>query len=434
MRVAIVAPVFPPEPLVSSRTSADVATALVAAGHGVRVITAFPSRPAGRVYPGYSRRLFHGEVLPSGIRLLRCFSFCSRRSTLASRLLENISYGVTASLALLFGPKPDVVYSLAWPLFAAMMISTAARLRKVPLVTSVQDIYPESLVSQGRIASEGRIAHFLRVWDTRIARHNVGTIVISESFRRIYVHDRRLAADKVHMIPNWTDRAVVTIDSQSGHDFRMRIGIPAGARLAVYGGNVGAAAGVAGVVRAFHQVADRRWCLLIAGEGSALEACEQEAANGPARERIFFHHPWPAAETSPVLNAADLLLLPTHGAQSLASVPSKLLAYMLAGKPVLVTAIAGSDVASTIARARCGWVVEPDSEEQLASAFARIGAEPEQWTNLGDAGRKYVLENQIAERLVPRVLAILSQAALCTAASGLVASEPSAQAEPARRA
>ena len=54
--------------------------------------------------------------------------------------------------------------------------------------------------------------------------------------------------------------------------------------------------------------------------------------------RIRFYSPWPAAETSPALSAADILILPTQGRQSSASIPSKLIAYMLASRPVLALA------------------------------------------------------------------------------------------------
>lgn len=56
MNVLIVTAHFPPEPLVTSQTSLDVAERLLREGHQVTVVTSFPSRPAGRPYPGYRRR------------------------------------------------------------------------------------------------------------------------------------------------------------------------------------------------------------------------------------------------------------------------------------------------------------------------------------------------------------------------------------------
>ena len=56
MNVLIVSAIYPPEPVVSAQTSAQIATALRANGHAVRVVTNFPNRPAGKLFPGIRRK------------------------------------------------------------------------------------------------------------------------------------------------------------------------------------------------------------------------------------------------------------------------------------------------------------------------------------------------------------------------------------------
>ena len=58
------------------------------------------------------------------------------------------------------------------------------------------------------------------------------------------------------------------------------------------------------------------------------------------------------------------MILPTRGQQSLASVPSKLIAYMLAARPVIALALPHSDLAQVIEESHCGWVVPPDQPVQ----------------------------------------------------------------------
>jgi len=129
----------------------------------------FPNRPAGKLYAGYRRALFRLEKATEGFRIVRCFSFFSRSSSMLSRFAENVSFGITSSLALLLGRKPSVIYANTWPIFAAAMIGTVARLRRIPLVISVQDIYPESLISQGR-RSSGIAARIVMAIDRRTVR------------------------------------------------------------------------------------------------------------------------------------------------------------------------------------------------------------------------------------------------------------------------
>jgi hypothetical protein len=85
MHILIVSALFPPEPVVSSQTSADIVNGLIECGHQVSVIAPFPSRPGGKLYVGYSRRLYQREKSVS-FNLLRCFSMLSPTSHLLSRL------------------------------------------------------------------------------------------------------------------------------------------------------------------------------------------------------------------------------------------------------------------------------------------------------------------------------------------------------------
>ena len=76
---------------------------------------------------------------------------------------------------------------------------------------------------------------------------------------------------------------------------------------------------------------------------------------------IFFHTPWLKEETAQVLKTPDVLILPTRGNQSAASVPSKLISYLFAAKPVIALANEDSDVADVIRKANCGWVMSASS-------------------------------------------------------------------------
>ncbi len=406
MKITIVSCVFPPEPIVSASTSAEIARACAAQGHAVRVITNFPNRPAGRLYLSTHRGLYRRDVL-EGIPLLRCFNILSRESSLLTRLLENLSFGFFSALVVLFIHRPDVIYANTWPLFAQGMLAEICRLRGIPLVLSVQDLYPESLVSQGRIkAGASWPFRLIRAIDRHNARRAVALVVISDSFRRAYVEERGIPAWNVHVIPNWIDEQKVDVNA-NGTAIRRQHGINAGDFLAVYAGNVGMAAGVETLVQAWKDVpSSEPLRLLIAGSGSSLEAlcCQAEAC----ANRVCFHTPWLDVETSQVLLAADLLLLPTRGRQSLVSLPSKLLAYMLSGRAVLALAQPGSDLARIITDSGCGWVITPDDPAALLRELRCIASlSREELRSRGNAGRQYTLQLQTSRVNLPRIMQLL---------------------------
>ncbi len=151
--------------------------------------------------------------------------------------------------------------------------------------------------------------------------------------------------------------------------------------------------------------------LLVAGDGSRLAAC-QALAGELNTGCIFFHSPWHTDETSSVLAAADILVLPTRGEQSLVSVPSKLISYMLAARPIVAQAVARSDLSHIVSEADCGWIVEPGSGALLAAALhAAAQTNVGERQAMGNRGRSYALRHMTTEANLPRVISLLENSA-----------------------
>ncbi len=379
-------------------------------GHDVTVVTAFPNRPAGKLYPGYKRHLFQSEQDENGFRVFRCFAVLSPRSSMLSRFMENLSFGVVSGWVCLFQPHTDVIYSITWPIFATTILYWIARLRNIPIVGSIQDVYPESLISQKRITPNSLIARIFCWIDGWVARGSQAIILISERFVTLYRDQRRVPMSKIHVIPNWMDSRSVSLEI-SRQVFRAKKGIADDQFLIVYAGNISVAAGVDTVVRAMVGLNQDKVCLLIAGSGSQLDRC-QKLASTFSPQNVIFHSPWLQSEYSEVLRSADILILPTQGDQSLVSVPSKLISYLLSARPVLALACPDSELAQVIRSVQCGWVVDPDRPDLCAEMIQEICAYPcEQLEAMGARGRQYVLSNLTDEVNLPRVADLLEKAA-----------------------
>ena len=272
MNIVVVSCVFPPEPIVSSQTSHQIVEALVKNGHHVKAIVPFPSRPAGKIYDGYTQKLFGSSCSLDGYDLVRCWSTVSSKSTIGSRFKENFSFGLSSAIVLLISPKPDAIYSNTWPIFATGLVALIAKLRDIPLVISVQDLYPESLVIQNRIQKDGWIAQILRLIDKLIAQSTTHVIVISEEFAKIYLKDRSVIPSKVSIIPNWLKAPSTNKTLEA--NYRSHYSIPNDDFVIVYGGNIGVAAGVETLVDSFtylkHNSAASKLWLIVAGSGSNL--------------------------------------------------------------------------------------------------------------------------------------------------------------------
>jgi glycosyltransferase involved in cell wall biosynthesis len=399
--------VFPPEPVVSALTSADVARELIKDGDSVTVVTSFPSRPGGKLYPGYIQQFRSLEVSPDYGKVIRCFTIPSSKSSLMSRFLENLSFGLSSALFVLTHPRPAAVYVNTWPIFASGLLTFTTKLRRIPMVLSVQDIYPESLALQNRLSSKHPIMFILKKLDTLIARSAKRVIVISREFAEFYRKYRGMKTEHLSVIPNWFDSKLISLGVNTA-TFRRRLSISEETFLMTYAGNIGVASSLETVLKAMSGCRDmHNLLLLIAGDGSQLNECKR-LARDYSEGQVKFYSPWPVEETSVVLRSANLLVLPTRGKQSLASVPSKLITYMLAARPVVAQAVCGSETARVVQDSGCGWVVRPDQPKLLANQIRLICAlGRSELERRGKAGRAYALNHFRKEVCLPKVIDII---------------------------
>jgi colanic acid biosynthesis glycosyl transferase WcaI len=408
MKTCIVSCVFPPEPVVSAQTSAQIADEMARLGHPVKVLAPLPNRQMGPNFAEYRRSSLRRETSASGYEIVRCFSFFSWQSSLGSRFLENISFGFSVFFVLLLSPRSDVVYGNTWPIFAQGLLMLVCRLRRMPLILSVQDLYPESLMVQSRGFEKYLFIYSLLRWlDMQITKNCAGLIVISEQFKEVYIRDRRIPENKITVIPNWiNDSQVVTV--AQGNHIRTKHEIPADGFLVIYGGNIGVAAGVENLIAAFQYLSPQENIyLLLAGAGSNLTHCLDLIRNFQI-ENVKIHTPWPASDTLPVLSAADLCILPTQGMQSLVSVPSKLLSYMLAGRCILALAALESETTRILLDSQAGWVISTNDTYSLAGYIRHISRLSSYERNRrGEAGRNFVLEHFSGSKNLPKVVGLL---------------------------
>src|SRR5579864_2724086 len=149
MRVAYVCHYFVPEPAAPAARVHELARAWVRAGHQVTVLTTFPNHPLGRIPPEYQHHAWSTEVL-DGIRVLRCWLYAVPNRGVGRRGLDHLSFMFTS---LAFGlprlRKVDIVIASSPTLFSALSGWLIARMRRVPFVLEVRDLWPEAIVDLG---------------------------------------------------------------------------------------------------------------------------------------------------------------------------------------------------------------------------------------------------------------------------------------------
>lgn len=410
MHALLICPVYPPEPVTSATTTEDLAEGLLQSGHTVTVITAFPNRPEGRLYSGYARRFHQVERQSPRFTLVRIFSTLAPSPTFIGRSMENLTFGLSTLLSTWFR-RADVVYGNTWPLIAAGLLALHCRLQKVPLVLNIQDIYPESVMELGKLSRKGKTAQWLRLMDAWICRQATCLVTLSQGFADFYRDSREVPAEKIRIVPNWLDGEKIKPGPRAGA-FRETNGISPETFLVIYAGNVGTVAGVQIIIQAAALLKDEsRLKFIIAGDGSARPECEA-LARELQTENVTFYYPLRRSQVSDVQAAADLLILPTQPAGALTSVPSKLIAYMLSGRPVLAAVAPKSDTAKILTEAESGVIIPPAAPLSMAGNIRQLMGKRQLLEKMGQKARMYAIKNFDKKTCVSQLVRLLEKAAI----------------------
>ena len=168
----------------------------------------------------------------------------------------------------------------------------------------------------------------------------------------------------------------------------------------MYSGNLGAKQGLDVLLDAIALLPAEIPCrVVIAGTGPERTELEKKVSQR-SLSRIQFHDLVDVDQLGDFLRAADIHVIPQRRAAAGLVMPSKLLNIMAVGRPVIVTAEFGTDLANVVRESHGGLVVEPESPTALAHALEQLMSNRQQREDCGDAARKYILSRYTIDRVV----------------------------------
>jgi glycosyltransferase involved in cell wall biosynthesis len=404
MRVLLLSQWYTPEPDIKVHL---LAKGLAVRGHQVTVITGFPNYPQGRVYPGYRQRFWQWEKT-NGARVLRLPLYPSHDRSPVRRSLNYLSFAASASLfgPLLCGPV-DVMWVYHPPLTVGIPAWWIGLLRRVPFVYEIQDMWPETLIVSGMM-SDSVVIGWLKKLAQFVYRRAAAITVISPGFKRNLV-GKGVPPDKIHITPNWADEEIyrpVPRDEALAAEHGL-----AGRFNVVYGGNIGAAQGLHNVIEAASLLLDTPEVQFVfIGDG-----VDQEPLQQMVRERgldnVRFLGRQPAKEMPRFFSLADALLVHLKRAPLFEiTIPSKTLAYLACGRPIL--GVVTGDPADVIRKAGAGIISPQEGPAALAQTVRSLYAmPPAEREAMGRAGRRAFLAHYTRRVLVDRYEALLKDVA-----------------------
>ena len=406
MRIYIITAVFPPEPLTSAQTSADLAEELVKCGHEVTVLAPFPNRPKGELFPGFKRKLSFQRSL-NGYKVVHCWHSLSKHSNFVSRMMENLSFALSTTIQIVRDSKPDVVYMNTWSIIAQNLNSFVLKAIKVPIVCAVQDIYPESLIDKALLNPQSRLARLMNHLDTAHLNRCSHIITLSPGMADLLRETRKLSSDRVMVIPNWIDADNFPYYPSTSGNFRRQHHISDNVFVAMFAGSLTLSPGVGLYVEVAEMLKENENILiLLVGDGSLRSKLEKEISErGLTNIRVIF--PLLPSDVPIVQAAADVLLLSLKGSMSHSAAPSKQVSYLFSGRPIVASLPADGYPAKIIREAYCGFILPPGDAGALAALLIKLATDPSPLDQLGRNAREYAIKHFAKSTVLPRMVELI---------------------------
>jgi glycosyltransferase involved in cell wall biosynthesis len=403
MRILFLSHYFHPEGNAPGTRVHELTRRWAAAGHEVVVITGVPNVPDGVPYEGYENRLYQREVL-AGVDVRRVWTYLAANKGTSRRILNFVSFMVSATLAACFVRRPDVVIATSPQFFCGWAGVLVSRLRRRPFVLEIRDLWPESIVAVGAMRNP-RIIRVLE-WLEKVMYAAADRIVTVGPGYREGLVARGVDETSITIIPNGVDSALFSAREDDG---RLREEWGLGDRfVCAYVGTVGMGSGLEVALRAARLLAaqgrdDVR--LLIVGDGAVRAELAAEADAEGLRSVVFTGR-LPKARMPEVLAASDACLVHLSRTDLFKTVlPSKIFEAAAMRRPI-VLGVEGF-AAELVGEADAGICIQPENEAELVQAVTELAGDPERRERLGENGLERIAGRYDYDALARRYLELL---------------------------
>ena len=345
--------------------------------------------------------------VPAGVEIREAEVPYDNRMGPVRRALAFVQYAAWAVREGLRMEKPDVIWGISTPLTAAWAAAQVARMRRVPWVFEVQDLWPSFPIAMGAVPTALARQQLYRL-EKRLYQSARHIMPLSPDMTR-YVTDLGIAPEKVTTVLNGTDLDLAARATPAAvAQLRREQGL-VGRRVILYAGTFGRANDISTLVAAAEAMAaasiDAVWLFLGHGFYEPLIAAAARRwpehirlLGGQARHAVFS---WFAlAEVSMV----SFLALPVLDSNS----PAKLYDSLAVGTPVIVTNQGWTK--ALVEQHSCGWYVPAGDAAALVEQLQAVLARPE-WLALAGANGRELAQKEFGRQQMARQIQQLLETA-----------------------
>ncbi len=402
MRILYLSQYFPPEMGAPSARVFELSRRWVQNGEQVTVLTGFPNHPTGVIPPEYRGYKFLEEK-KDGIRVVRTYIFAAPNKGFFKRVLSYVSFMLSSIVQ---GTrkvgKQDVIIATSPQFFVGVAGLIISRLKGIPFIFEVRDLWPESIVQLGQLKNKALI-RFLEGIEMLLYRKAVHIVGVADSTVTILT-GRGIPQDKITIIKNGVDLNLFTRrDDQTV--LKEKHGLQ-GKFIVSYIGTHGLSHALDKVLDTAAMLSDEADILfLLVGEGAEKENLKRKAKT-LGLKNVRFLDQISKSNLPEYYALSDVILVTLRDLPLFRSViPSKIFEIMAMERPILISV--DGESRKLVEQAQAGLFCPPENPEEMKAKILYLKQNPQVRQRLGSSGRRFVEEHFDRNKLADRYQALL---------------------------
>lgn len=352
-------------------------------GINASVLTAMPNYPKGELFDGYKKKIVTKEKI-NGIDIKRTWVYAASGKASVPRILNYLSFTVSATIAALFGPKPDLVFVESQPLSLGLVAILMKWVRRVPYIYNIPDLQIE-VAKEMDFVGNSLILKISKYLEDFFMKQSWKISTVTEAFMT-HIHERGIEKNKITYLPNGADTNFLKpLFPNKKLISKWNLG---NKKVFLYVGTHAFYHGLEIIIKAASILKNNKDIIFLM------------IGNGPERERIINmaeseHLDNIIFGESPYEEMADLYSISYCSIASLKNIQvskqmrlSKIFPSLSCAKPVIYAGI--GEAADLLNKHECGLIVEPENPIKLSETILKLAEDKTLQTKLGESGRRLV--------------------------------------------
>ncbi|WP_297338015.1 glycosyltransferase family 4 protein [Algoriphagus sp.] len=377
-------------------------------GHTVTVVAGMVHYNGSKKRPEYKSRLFRKKK-QGKVNVVRTHVSESYNSNFLGRLWGYFSFMFSSTFAGIFlcKEKYDFILVTSPPLFIGISGYIISRIKRIPFIFEVRDLWPESAIDTQVLTNSWviKMAFSLEKFIYKKA-HLIN--VLTPAFKKSLVNDKNIDAEKIIFIPNGADfrlseKLLASFDAKG---FRKKMKWE-NRFVVTYVGAHGVANHLEQVFDAAELLKETSVLFVLIGMGMQKPFLIEEKKRRKITN-VEFLDPVPKSEVFQYILASDMGASILKKADTFKTIYSnKTFDYMSCKKPVLM-AIDGVSK-ELVEDSKSGSYVEPENADHYKEVIVQYLKNPSRLAEEGNNGYAFVKENFDREILSSKYIQLIGE-------------------------